>query len=87
MSGKREFCCKTLEESLSGVNGQGAGLHALEVVNIKTGQRRTAGVFVRAERKRRKSDAGTMLNYCPFCRTDLEEFHKPGAKENGDADQ
>jgi hypothetical protein len=72
----RKFCCNELEKNLSGVNGQGAGLHALEVMNAKTLRKRFAAVYLRAERKRRKYDAGVVIRWCPFCRADLEEWFR-----------
>lgn len=74
---KRAMCCSTLQDNITGVNGQGGGLHILEVTSASTGKARIAGVFLRKERKRKPSDTGIMLCFCPFCRTDLEERFRP----------
>lgn len=73
----KTLCCKELGDNVSGTNGQGAGLHVLEVTNRVTGKTRLAGVYLRAERKRKLNDNGVMIRWCPFCRTDLEERFRP----------
>jgi len=67
------LCCKELEDNLSGVNGQAAGLHLYELTSARTGKKRIAGVYVRKERKRKAADKGVLIRWCPFCRCDLHE--------------
>ncbi len=76
------ICCKALEEGLAGVNGQGAGLHSLEVTSKNTLLTRIAGFYLRRERKRGKGDWGQMIRFCPFCGTNLEDRHRRSIAEH-----
>lgn len=59
-----ETTCKALDSVIEGTNFEtGKGFCTVHLINFKTGKTDFFGVSY----KKKRSDNGVMLNYCPFC--------------------
>ena len=81
MSDKRIKCspegfCDALWDRLDDDNSRRKGMSALVLMNMKTGEDRTAGVVWRKDSK----DRGLLLNFCPWCGEGIDWISKE-AKE------
>lgn len=64
-----EFC-ETMTRALNETGETGGGLYQVEVVNKNTLAWRLLGVRYKTHTR----DRGVMLNFCPFCGTDVRSW-------------
>lgn len=66
----RDRFCETMTRAIDNTNGKGGGLEAFEVVNMRTLKTRLVGIRYRTC----KSDRGVLINFCPWCGTDMRPW-------------
>lgn len=65
-----QLMCSSLSERVDGVNENRKGFSLMVTTNFETGKNTRIGVVYKTSSK----DRGLIINHCPFCGFDFEEW-------------